>query len=155
MTTTQSDHARQLLVKILMYPSELDMGAWYRRTACGTTACLAGHSALLMGWEPLPMIPNPDDPSVSLSFVFRHPDVSEARDAEALGRDFLDLDEETSALLFLECGTTEAVLILDKAAQGEPITQDLILEVSDSSDRYEPLEEMIERLQGSYNVIPV
>lgn len=34
------------------HPEEFDMGDWFKRTDCGTTACLAGTVAIQAGWSP-------------------------------------------------------------------------------------------------------
>lgn len=35
------------------HPERIDMGTWFARTDCGTTACLAGTVALQAGWTPV------------------------------------------------------------------------------------------------------
>lgn len=35
------------------HPEEWDQESWGRQTPCGTTACLAGHIALMDGWTPV------------------------------------------------------------------------------------------------------
>ncbi len=34
-------------------PDEFDMGSWFERSTCGTTACLAGTVAVQAGWTPV------------------------------------------------------------------------------------------------------
>jgi len=34
-------------------PEAFDMGEWFKRTECGTVACLAGTVAIQAGWKPL------------------------------------------------------------------------------------------------------
>lgn len=35
------------------HPNEFDMGSFFRRRGCGTTACLAGTAAIQAGWKPV------------------------------------------------------------------------------------------------------
>lgn len=42
---------RKALEHIDAHPEEHDQGVWARRTPCGTAYCLAGHVAVLAGYE--------------------------------------------------------------------------------------------------------
>jgi hypothetical protein len=44
---------QKALDHIEAHPEEWDQESWGRQTACGTTACLAGHIALMDGWTPV------------------------------------------------------------------------------------------------------
>lgn len=53
---------QKALDHIEAYPEEWDQDTWGTRSSCGTTACLAGHIALLTGWEPGNAHTTPDLP---------------------------------------------------------------------------------------------
>jgi len=118
--TDQSTHARELLVRILKDPASLDMSNWYVQQACGTTACAAGHSALLMGWTPIPL------PNTNRIDMFFNPERTVIRTAASLGQEFLDLDDDTAYELFHNTSRLPLINILDRAAQGEEITQEMM-----------------------------
>lgn len=42
----------EVLDKIRANPETFNMAYWAYMSDCGTTYCLAGHAALLAGWEP-------------------------------------------------------------------------------------------------------
>lgn len=44
---------KQLADYIETHPEEHDQNAWGHRTACGTTACAAGHAIILAGYSPI------------------------------------------------------------------------------------------------------
>ena len=139
--TDQSKNARELLVRILKSPEELDMDHWYRKNSCGTAACLAGHSALLMGWKPC------GDHTIT----FRDPaNPHEYADVSDLGQTFLGLDDETANLLFLGTRNTQALKVLDRAAQGEPITVAMVREVLEEETDYSYRRQIVKTLQAKY-----
>lgn len=45
-----------MLVEVMTYVDEhteqLDQTVWTKRTPCGTVACIAGHTMLMLGWTP-------------------------------------------------------------------------------------------------------
>lgn len=50
------DLLRQVMAQIEAYPESWNQGNWFRKTPdteCGTTACFAGWTCQLTGWEPL------------------------------------------------------------------------------------------------------
>lgn len=59
---------KELLLKTLQYikdhPEEHDQNRWFKRTPCGTTACVAGTAAILSGYRPYGWIPRYDDEGV-------------------------------------------------------------------------------------------
>lgn len=125
MSTQQSENARKLLLRILRHPEELDMQTWFRQTSCGTTACLAGHASLMMGWEP-------DASSRSLFF---DPRTNRRKRADLLGQEFLELDYGTAFSLFYDADNCAALSVLDRAAEGERITDELVSEsIEDARD---------------------
>jgi len=135
----QSENARRVLVRILKSPRDFDMAHWYLKSPCGTTACIAGHAGLEMGW--IPTSPNPD--------FFRHPQEERAREISDLGREFLNLDAETARLLFRDTNRVHALTILHRAAQGETITEDLVLSVLDDL-RVRSYVILVSKLQDEY-----
>ena len=47
---------KRVRAHIRRYPEKFNMNTWVRRPggwSCGTTACIAGRSALLNGWQPI------------------------------------------------------------------------------------------------------
>lgn len=144
---SQSENAQKILVEILLNPKAFDVNQWYVRHSCGSSACLAGHGALLMGWVPV----NPYlDPYFTTS-TFRNPRTGEHRDVEDLGQEFLALDGAAATMLFMSCTNEEAIRVLDKAAQGAPITTVLVSDVQEEMEmRDGDLETLIQTLRLEY-----
>lgn len=140
---SQSENARRLLVRILQHPEEFNMEDWYRANLCGTTACMAGHAALLMGWKPVKPVGEYEYSTI----MFQNSD-GQRETAERLGEEFLDITWRVSCPLFIS-SDLEALQILDRAAGGELITRDLIQEVHDEGVKM-PLWDFIEDLQEKY-----
>lgn len=154
---TQQENARTLLVEILKDPESFDMTSWYRKSFCGTTACMAGHAALLMGWKPILNHEAVQDSA----YWFRGPEDptlrnTPRRDASDLGQEYLELDDDTANSLFLNASNRLALLILDEAAQGEPITYSMVMDkICDHDDGVGPeadktYDEILDRLQRQY-----
>ncbi len=73
------------------HPDEFYMGSWYERTACGTTACLAGTAAAQAGWEP-------KFNAVGIAeYVVRDGVV---RAVWAVAREYLGLTEDQASVMF-------------------------------------------------------
>lgn len=47
------DLLRQVMAQIEAHPETWNQGNWFRRSDCGTTACFAGWTCQLTGWEPV------------------------------------------------------------------------------------------------------
>lgn len=147
--TIQSDNALKLLVRILEDPATLEMGNWYVKTPCGTTACAAGHSALLMGWKPRL---GPDERS-SFGYAedFNLPGRPGTRTAFSLGMEYLELEHDVAWLLFYNTPRLALVNILVRSIEGEEITDDLVMdEVRDAEEDLENFDYVVALLQPRF-----
>jgi hypothetical protein len=72
------------------HPGEFYMQAWFKRTDCGTTACLAGTIALQAGWEPTGWLQAHPSESFRAAQVIKGGEVDRVSGVAA---DILGLDE--------------------------------------------------------------
>lgn len=136
----QQESARRILRRILKSPEDFDMTFWYRKSSCGTTACIAGHAGLEMGWVP----------SGSNTGIFKNIQTQAVRDVSDLGQEFLDLDYETARLLFHHASKAQALVVLHRATQGEDIDEELVMEVLDDLSANRSFAVLVIKLQDEY-----
>lgn len=70
------------------HPEEFNMGTWYSKTDCGTTACLAGTAAVQAGWVP---VWSTGDCGMSDAIEVRDPETGEMRAVQDLAAELLGL----------------------------------------------------------------
>lgn len=94
------------------HPEEHDQASYFARTACGTTACLAGVVVMLDGWVP--------------EWAGRHWETPRARKGDRVmwvrdvAQGLLGLSEDQADALFLGAGTLATVKeYRDRIAAGE------------------------------------
>lgn len=109
------DRMVEVLDKIKANPDTFDMRFWVRRAECGTTYCLAGHAAILAGWEPEHLANDEDGTDVCIrDGGWRYiPNVA----AEFLGLS----DEQAHAIFNSTASTVDELTQVIEAATDEKI----------------------------------
>jgi hypothetical protein len=106
--------AARIIEAIETNPEQHDQAYWRKRTACGTTMCIAGWTCYLNGDE---FVPYQDS---RFSFEVRTKDGSEMSIA-ARAADLLGLSEDVNIdQLFWEDDDTVALNRLRRIAEGDP-----------------------------------
>lgn len=77
------------------HPDEFNMGTWFSKTDCGTTACLAGTAAVQAGWLP---VWAPGDCGMSDAVEVCNPDTGEKHGVQEVGAELLGLHLEEGSV---------------------------------------------------------
>lgn len=88
------------------HPEQIDMGAWFERSSCGTTACLAGTVALQAGWSPI-FVDVIGDVDVTDGDVVKD---GERRYVKHVAAEILGLDPSQTDDLFIHAGDVKFVI---------------------------------------------
>lgn len=86
----------RVLGRIEADPTSLDMAYWAVQSTCGTTACMAGHTVIEMGWHPVYV-------ESAVGFADRAVQCSQGnatRVIKVLARDGLELTDNEAEALF-------------------------------------------------------
>lgn len=92
-----------VVAHIEAHPEQHDQTTWF----CGTTACIAGRTALMSGWKPYSFKPG----HTSHSVVFKD---DEVRHVEDVARDLLRIDQDTVDDLFNPDNTLGDILRIQR-----------------------------------------
>ena len=119
MTTEYMKQAEAVLDVIERNPEKHDQGVWGEQNACGTTACVAGHIALLN-----------DDAQYILNHANRmilmlNPGTVQ-RGFEWYAGEKLGLEDDDAYLLFYKTNNEQAKEALKYLAKGESIPWDIV-----------------------------
>lgn len=116
MTKPNMERLEAVLTKIKDHPESHDQGTWGHKTQCGTTACFAGHAALMFDADNVEWSDDVLIPPLKADGRARH-------DWITYGAELLSISFEEAHVLFHSARSVYQLEILVKGlANGEDIT---------------------------------